>query len=70
MNVEGVNWAKIVRDLVIECGMAYSEVMELTPEQILILATEKSDPPDRLSFGTVGEIREIVDKWRDANENR
>lgn len=41
--------------------MRYSDILELTPWQVMLLLTEESDTPGKLSPETIQEIRSICE---------
>lgn len=57
--MEPANWHKLVRNLVLEGHMPYRDVLELTPWQVMLLLTEESDTPGRLTAETIEEHRRI-----------
>jgi len=62
-NADPVNWQKIVRHLVTEFHMSYREVLELTPRQIAVILTEKSDPPGLLQLETLDAMKRSLKEY-------
>jgi hypothetical protein len=45
--------------------MSYRDALDLTARQVLVLATEKSEPPGRISLDTLAEIIRNTPHWNE-----
>jgi hypothetical protein len=46
--------------------MSYRDALDLTARQVLVLATEKSEPPDRIGIDTLAEIIRNTPHWSEV----